>query len=361
MPSNKLSVVPAQFADILYAEFSKNTLSEYLGALIAAVLGIGVLLAINKFIGKKLQQWSEKADLKQGKLDRDLTREVVSSFMLLQFLMPAYMALNSLTFSPGLTKFIYFVFLILFTWRTVRFLANLASLLTDLYLRGNKHGGDQTVGKAVMPIVRTIIWALGLTILLDNMGFQVSSIIAGLGIVGVAVGLAGQAILADFFSYLAILIDRPFSIGDAVAWDNISGTVESIGMKTTRIRSISGEMIVCPNGDLTKKYLSNYARLRERSRTFRFGVAYETPVAQVKAIPAMVDEAVSSANASMTRAHFINFGESSLDFEVVFKARVKDLAALLAVQEKIFLSLMERFEREGITFAYPTRTLYVNK
>ena len=215
------------------------------------------------------------------------------------------------------------------------------------------------MGRTLSPIIRVLFWTIGLTIILDNMGFQVSSLLAGLGIVGVAVGLAGQTILADFFGYLVILLDRPFSIGDYIAAGSSAGTVESIGLKTTRLRTVSGEVIVCPNGDITKQNISNYRVMYRRQGSFTFGVAYETPVAQLRRIPDMVREAAGTvATLSIDRVFFTQFGDSSLNFEVYYSVPGRNLVEALAAQQELYLGIMERFETEGIIFAYPTRTVY---
>ena len=293
-------------------------------------------------------------------MDPKLAIEAASSMVPLLYLIPLYSAMQSLTFSSGANRLIKFAFLLFFTMRTIRFLSSLAGLVTDMYLRRHKTSLDSASGKALMPIIRMLFWAVGITFFLDNLGFQISTIVAGLGIMGVAVGLAGQAILGDFFGYLVILMDQPFSIGDFITVGDTAGTVENIGLKTTRLRTSGGEVLVCPNGELTRQRIANFRLMKRRSRKFSFGVLYETPPATVKGIPDMVrEEATKVQGIEINRVHFINFGPSSLDFEVMFSVKSKDLAVALSAQEQLNLGLMERFAQEGIGFAYPTQTVYL--
>lgn len=345
----------------IVAEFSRNQPEAYITALVIAVGGAGLTLLLRGFIGRRMHAWIEKAG-RYGRVDRALTATLVNSLLSLLPLLPVYWALATLTFSKPLAEAIRFLFVLLFTFGVVRFLANLAGFLVDTVLRGHstESGGASRGGGALMPIVSTVVWALGFTFLLDNLGFQISSIVAGLGIMGVAVGLAGQAILADFFSYLVILMDRPFSLGDTVSFGGVNGTIEHIGIKTTRIRSLTGELIICPNADMTKQTLSNFRPVRRRTRVFSFGVAYETPLEKLRRIPELVREiAAHIPKLEITRIHFTTFGDSSLTFEVAFSLPSRDLVPLLDAQQALNLGIMARFEQESIVFAYPTQTVYL--
>ena len=340
----------------LATDIARNSMPDYLIALAIAVGGVLVLMAFRGFLSRRMHVWIEHTG-RHGRIDRRLAAHMVGSVLWLFMLIPPAWALSSLSFSKALTGLIHFIFLLLFTFGTARFFARFIGFLFDAYLRREEHSAG---GKALMPIISTVVWALAITFVLDNLGFQVSSIVAGLGIMGVAVGLAGQAILADFFSYLVILMDRPFTIGEAVSFGAVSGTIERIGIKTTRVRAHTGELIVVPNGDMTKQTLSNFKAVRNRTRVFSFGILYETPLAKVKAVPDMV-RAVAAKIPGMfiNRVHFISFADSSLHFEISFTMPVTDMASLLEAQQSLNLGIMEHFEAEGIGFAYPTSTLYV--
>lgn len=339
-------------------EISLNSLTRYLVALAIAVLGIGLIWLIKGALADRAAKWLSAAD--KRRVDRGMAEEVGRTLVPLLYLFPLYFALDILRFSRPLHNVISFLILVLFTTRTVRFLSALASFATDTYLRGHQQSLDSTVGKALSPIIRVLFWTIGITIILDNMGVQISSLLTGLGIVGVAVGLASQTILGDFFGYLVIIMDRPFTIGDYVSAGDLAGTVESIGLKTTRLRTISGEVVVCPNGDITKQRIANFRLMYRRTRTLTFGVAYETPPDKVRAIPDMVREiAVGIDNLSINRVFFVELGDSALNFEVVLSVGGRVLEDALAAQQELYLRLLERFAAEGIVFAYPTRTLYM--
>lgn len=207
---------------------------------------------------------------------------------------------------------------------------------------------------------RVLIWAALLLMMLDNLGVDVTALVAGLGVGGIAVALAVQNILGDLFASLSIVIDKPFVIGDFVVVDDLSGTVEHVGLKTTRIRSLSGEQIVIANSDLLQTRIRNYKRMVERRIVFHFGVLYQTPVTALEAIPAKVRKQVEATpNTRFDRAHFLKFGDSSLDFEVVYWMTVPDYGAYMDAQQAINLGLVREFEAAGIGFAYPTRTLFI--
>ena len=208
---------------------------------------------------------------------------------------------------------------------------------------------------------RVAVWAVALLMTLDNLGFNITTLMASLGIGGIAVALAVQNILGDMFSSISISLDKPFVIGDFIVVDNFMGTVEYIGMKTTRLRSLGGEQIIFSNNELLKQRIRNYKRMQERRIQFEFGVTYETPVEVLEQIPGMVKEIVGSEGwqTRFDRAHFKGFGDSALTFEVVYFVLSPDFNAYMDIQEKINLALMRRLQSLDVSFAYPTRTLYL--
>jgi small-conductance mechanosensitive channel len=209
---------------------------------------------------------------------------------------------------------------------------------------------------------RLVLWALVVILLLDNLGFNVTALVAGLGVGGIAVALAMQNILGDLFASLSIVLDRPFAIGDFLIIDEHMGAVENVGLKTTRIRSLSGEQLVFSNADLLKSRIRNYGRMFERRVVFKFGVTYQTPRDKLKKIPAMVREAIEEQNkVRFDRAHFQAYGASSLDFEIVYYVLSPDYNLYMDTQQAINLLIHERFEQEEINFAYPTQTVYVHR
>ena len=228
-----------------------------------------------------------------------------------------------------------------------------------------RHKDTDAAGATTMSVLgfiaRVALWSVLLLMILDNLGFNITTLVASLGIGGIAVALALQNILGDIFASLSIAMDKPFVIGDFIIVDEILGTVEYIGLKTTRLRSLGGEQIVFSNNDLLKSRIRNYKRMYERRVVFAFGVTYQTTHAQLKKIPAMVQEIIQGLeHTRFDRAHFKEYGDSSLNFEVVYYVRSPDYNVYMDIQQAINLAIFEQFAKAEIDFAYPTRTLYVN-
>ncbi|WP_081884862.1 mechanosensitive ion channel family protein [Paraburkholderia kururiensis] len=209
-------------------------------------------------------------------------------------------------------------------------------------------------------IARTLLWTVLVLAILANMGVDITAFVASLGVGGVAVALAVQNILGDVLASLAIGLDKPFEIGDFIVFNDIAGSIEHIGLKTTRIRSLSGEEVVCGNTALLKNTIHNYKRMKERRIVFGFGVTYDATTGQLREVPALVKRAVEGAgNTRFDRAHFKAFGTSSLDFEVVYYVTSPDYNLYMDVQQRINLELMDGLYRMGLGFAFPTRTVYL--
>ena len=207
---------------------------------------------------------------------------------------------------------------------------------------------------------KLVIWAVALLIGMENLGVDVTGLIAGLGIGGIAVALAAQNILGDLFAAFSIFVDKPFLIGDSLTIGEQTGTVESIGVKTTRLRSLSGEQLIFGNSDLVKSRIQNFGRLYQRRVAFTVSVTYDTPRQQVEAIPTMIQEIVEGQDqVRFDRAHFKELGDSALIFEAIYHVLVPSFQTKMDVQQAINLELMRRFEAEGIEFAFPTQSIFL--
>ncbi|MCA9517322.1 MAG: mechanosensitive ion channel family protein [Myxococcales bacterium] len=204
-----------------------------------------------------------------------------------------------------------------------------------------------------------VVWSIVFVLALSNLGIEISALVAGLGIGGIAAALAVQNVLGDLFASLSIYFDRPFDLGDFIIVDDLMGSVSKIGMRSTQVRSLGGEQLVFANSDLAKSRIKNYKRMAERRIVFKVGVTYETPYALVERVPAMLREAVEGAgDVRFDRGHFQSFGDFSLVFEVVYYVLSPDYNAYMDVQQRINLTIMKRFQDEGIVFAYPTKMLH---
>ena len=211
-------------------------------------------------------------------------------------------------------------------------------------------------------LARLAVWASVILLILANLDVDVTAMVAGLGIGGIAVALAAQNILGDLFASASIVLDKPFVLGDFIVVGEDKGTVEHIGLKTTRIRSLSGEQLVFANSDLLKSRIRNFKRMDERRVMFSIGVTYQTPATKVVAIPHMLREAVETQSATrFDRAHFKEYGDSALIFEVVYYVLSADYNRYMDVQQAINLLLFQRFAEEQIEFAYPTQTVFLPK
>ena len=197
---------------------------------------------------------------------------------------------------------------------------------------------------------------------MDNLGFDISAVIAGLGIGGIAIALAAQAILGDLFSYFVIFFDRPFEVGDFIVVGDKVGTVEYTGIKTTRIRALSGEQMVFSNTDLTNSRIHNFKKMERRRVVFSLGVIYQTTADQLEEIPKIVRGIIEKQNdTTFDRGHFKSYGDFSLNFEFVYFVIGSDYVKYMDTQQAINMEIYRTFEQKGIEFAYPTQTLFVSK
>lgn len=211
-------------------------------------------------------------------------------------------------------------------------------------------------------MARICLWAVILLMILSNLGVNITGLVAGLGIGGIAVALAVQNILGDLLASLSIVLDKPFVIGDFIVIDTHAGTIEHIGLKTTRIRSLSGEQLIFSNNDLLKSRVRNYKRMSERRILFGFGVTYQTSLEKLKAIKEIVRTIVIKEEyARFDRVHFKEYGDFSLNFEVVYFVTQPDYNIYMDVQERINQEMFRLFSEEGIEFAYPTQTLFLQR
>lgn len=207
---------------------------------------------------------------------------------------------------------------------------------------------------------KLVLWSVVLLVGLDNLGVDITALVAGLGIGGIAVALALQNVLGDLLASLSIVLDKPFVIGDTITVDDFTGKIENIGLKTTRMRNLSGEQVVFPNGNLLQSRIRNWTRLQERRIVLNFGVTYQTPAEKLERIPGMVRSIVESqTDVRFDRAHFMRLGASSQDFEIVYFVLSPEYAVYMDRQQAILLEMLRAFERDGIEFAYPTQTLFV--
>ncbi len=227
-------------------------------------------------------------------------------------------------------------------------------------VRGKGRSAMRNALSLIQFIVRVAVWSIALLLIFQNLGFDITALVAGLGVGGIAVALAAQSVLGDLFSSLAIVLDRPFEVGDFIVFGDQNGTVEKIGIKTTRIRALSGEQIAVSNSDLVTTRVHNFKRMSERRIVLVLGVTYDTPPETLERIPGMVKEIVEKQEqARFDRAHFRSFGDSALEFETVYWVLSPDYTVYMDVQQAINFAILRAFQEEGIGFAFPTTTFDV--
>ncbi len=209
-------------------------------------------------------------------------------------------------------------------------------------------------------LARLGLWAVVLLLVLDNLGVNITALVAGLGVGGIAVALATQSVLSDLFASLSIVLDKPFVVGDFLIIGDFLGSVEHVGLKTTRLRSLSGEQLVFANADLLGSRIRNYGRMFERRVVFKIGVTYETPRDKLEKVPRIIRDAVEGQEKTrLDRSHFSAYGDFALTFESVYYVLEPDYNLYMDIQQAINFRIHEAFEQEGIEFAYPTQKLYV--
>jgi small-conductance mechanosensitive channel len=214
----------------------------------------------------------------------------------------------------------------------------------------------------IMVVLKILVWSIGLLALFSNLGYDVTTVLTGLGIGGIAIALAAQNILGDLFNYFVIFFDRPFEVGDFITVDDKKGTVEYIGIKTTRIRSITGEQLIISNSNLTSSRIHNFKRLESRRVVFTIGVVYGLPLEKLRMIPDIIKQIVEkSALVRFDRVHFTRYGDFSLDYEVVFFVDTPEYNTYMDILQQINFGIYEKFASEKIDFAFPTQTLIFNR
>ncbi|MCW3462797.1 mechanosensitive ion channel family protein [Chitinophaga nivalis] len=336
-----------------------NTVQDYgiaLGIFIVAVL---LILVFKRILLIRLKKWAAKTT---SRIDDFLIRGIERSLVPLLYVGAFYIAIQQLTLIPVLAKWVHIFLSVCLTLFAVRVVTALLQFLFVSYLSGQERGEEKTKQvKGIMILVSAFIWIIGLLFLLDNWGVNVTTFVAGLGIGGIAIALAAQTILGDLFSYFVIFFDRPFEIGDFIVVQDKSGTVEYIGIKTTRLRSISGEQLVFSNTDLTNSRVHNYKRMEKRRIVFKFGVTFNTPKDKLALIPELVKKIITDLpDVAFDRSHLLNFGDSSLVYENVYNVLGGDYNLYMDRQQAINLQLFAAFAKEGISFAFPTTTVYLN-
>jgi small-conductance mechanosensitive channel len=273
-----------------------------------------------------------------------------------------YFATKFLTLYGFFQKALDIVLTIWIVYLVVASFQILVDYLANRYLKKEDATGTKGAVDLLSKIIKGVLWGLGLLFILSNLGVNVTSLVAGLGIGGIAVALALQSVLEDLFSSFSIYFDKPFVVGDFIIVGENMGTVKKIGIKTTRIRALQGEEVVISNKELTSVRIQNFKKMKERRVLFSLGVVYQTSSSKLKKVPGIIEKIVTSTKkARFDRCHFNKFDDSALSFEVVYYVLSGDYKGYMDINQEILFRIKDEFEKNKIEMAYPTQTIFVDK
>lgn len=333
---------------------TQHTVQIVIALVIAAVV-VSVLLGA-KWIGSRLAR--------KRNTHSHLPRIIGGAFAKTRFWFIAAVALQVVaTYAHApedLTKTIYFLFVIAVTLQAAVFAREIILGLVEHRAAGDDgHIGWSSALGIIRLLVTVVLFAIAMILILSNLGVNVTGLIAGLGVGGIAIGLAAQGIFADLFAALAILFDRPFRKGDAIRVDAMQGTVEEIGLKSTRIRALTGEQVILANKQLLEKEIHNLARLDRRRIVRTLGLTYQTRVDILEQLPDILHGIVEACDkVTLVRCGLVNFGASTLDIELQYDVHSEDYEVVFSTQHQVNIAILRRFAELGIQFAYPTQTAF---
>lgn len=340
--------------DFFNLVFWNNTILDYCTFLAALALGFTLIFVLGRVALRRIAAHHEKTQSPYALL-------MLSGVK--QYLLPiAYFTLfnactRMLTLHHKLQEIVRSLSVLFVIVMGAMFLASLAALFFTKLGKGKGDSAALAI-KWLIRISKIVIWGIALILFLDNVGVKITSLVTGLGIGGVALAFAAQSALTDIFCFFTIFFDKPFEIGDFIIAGDHMGTVEHIGVKTTRLRAIGGEQLIVSNADLTGSRIRNYKTMQQRRVSFSLGVTYDTPSETLKKIPALIQSIVEETeDTTFSRAHFANFGAYSLNFEVVYFVLSGDYDRYMEINQQINLAIKDGFERLGVSFALPTSTV----
>lgn len=337
-----------------------NTVQTYLIALGIFVVSVAILRLFKYFLLKRLKHVAKKTKTDVDDLVIEMLDSINWGFYILISL---YFALKWISLPAGFDKWMNYGLMIVLAFYIVRALLRVVDFGKEKLIR-KKADDNESVIRFLSNLIKGVLWLVALLIVLSNIGVNITALVAGLGVGGIAIAFALQNILEDLFSSVSIYFDKPFKPGDFIILPGgeYLGIVKKIGMKTTRLESLWGEQLIVSNRELTSTKIRNYQRMRKRRIHFTFGVIYQTPVKKIKKIPAMIEEIFKRIKmVDLDRVHFKKFGDSSLNFEVAYYIDSKEYNDYMDKQQEINIEIMEKFEKEKIEFAYPTQTIFMEK
>lgn len=341
---------------LLTREFFSNTVQSIL---IAAAVFLCIVVVLRGVLAFVIQKLSLLAERTRTKIDDAFVKTFNDIHSVTYAVIGLYVSAEFLVLPSFASKVITALAVITVVVEVVRIVQSaLLFLVRKFWL---KDGSDAKQLEILMTILlRLVLWSVGILMVLSNLGINVTSLVASLGIGGIAIALAAQSILGDLFSAFTIYTDKPFKIGDFIVVGDNTGTVKQVGLKTTRIEALQGEEIVISNNELTSTSIRNFKRMNKRRVDFSIGVEYGTPLEKLKKIPEMVKQVITALpHAEFDRAHFKEFADSSLNYEVIFYVKSSEYIVYMDTRQEINFGIVEAFEKEKIGMAFPTRTVHL--
>ncbi len=338
--------------------FLGNPATAYLKAGLLLIGGVLLIALLRNTLGRKLRRKSEAPETGGRWWVAHISfRRVLVPLL---YIGAVWIAISGLALGDTTTRILRGIIAAVGAVIAVRAILFMLDATLQKYAQRTGRVEDEKRAKPLLSLISFVLWVVAFIFLLDNFGFNISTLVAGIGVSGIAIAIAAQGILGDLFNYFVIFFDRPFELGDFIIFGDKLGSIEKIGIKTVRIRALSGEQLIVSNTDLVNARVHNYKRMEQRRVVFRIGVTYQTPLEQLKAIPEMIRGFIESNElARFDRSHFQGYGDFALAFETVYYVLTPDYAVYMDVQQEINLKIYEAFAAKGIDFAYPTQTLYI--
>ena len=345
--------------DFLRDPLADNTAQDWL---IAAGVFVVMIVVVRAVIGIGLRRVKAIAAKTETDVDDLVTELLEKTKFLFVALVALYAGARSLTLPPEVDDFLSTILVLGFLIQGAFWANGMVNYMLESWAR-QKFEADPTISTALGSVgflIRFAVWATFVMLALDNLGINIGPLVASLGIGGVALALALQGILGDLFASLTIIFDKPFAVGDYIQVGDLAGTVQHVGLKSTRIRASSGEQLVFSNADLLGSRIRNFQNRQERRCAFTLGVTYDTSSEKLERIPDMIREIIESReNTRFDRSFFMTFGDSALNFETVYYMLVPDFQTYGETHHAINLEIFKTFAEEGIEFAYPTQRVYL--
>ncbi len=337
-----------------------NRVYDYAMAAGGMLLALIILRLIKKQVLVFVKKLTSRTDNHFDDLLVDLTEKFLLPYL---YLFINYSILNILQWPDKAKGIISVAFMFITIYYLIRALNFVIHHSVVIYMQSKEEPPERIKQvDGMLIVVKILTWAMGLVMLADNLGYDITTIVAGLGVGGIAIALAAQNILGDLFNYLVIFFDKPFEIGDFIVTGDNSGVVEKIGIKTTHVRSLDGQQLIMTNTEMAKSVIQNFKRLKRRRITFSVGVVYYTASQKLRKIPPMIEKIIiDQENATYDRVHLKSFGDFSINYEIVYYVESPDYITYMNTHHEISLNIFEQFEKNGIEFAFPTQTLFLNR